>query len=624
LPGKVLIQNTMGERKLNFWGPSKRRRYIWGLTVALLAGGIFCLLFGLNVFSSFQLQSNDFFFRSVNYNATLESDSKEIVIIGIDDKSLDQLGRFSSWPRSYYAQLVNVLDECKSRVVVFDLLFSDPESDDQLLASSIKSAKNVILAEVKTEFPKSLTIAGQTGRNDNLLCPNETLLDSGVSVGHANVSADKDGIVRRLPILINTDAGFEPALSITAVSKYLRRPEVIESSIQNNHLLFAGRLIPLDEDGEMTVNYSASGRFRELSFVDVLRGNVDPDLLKDKIVLVGATAIGLMDYFWTPMGYRLNGVEIHGHAINTILSDNFLDPISTGITMACIIVLALLCGFIVLRFRVVYAVAGAFILCAVYLFLVFLNFDRGIMMSAAYPPMAVLGSFGSVSLYKLANEQSQKNMISRVFGRYVSAPVATRVLQDLESGHLDLGGKEQEITVLFADARGFTSLSEDVKPNDLVRTLNFYLSAIIQAVLKYDGMINKFGGDSIMAVWNTPTPRRDHAFLAIKAALEAQQAIKNLRESDEKILIMDFGIGINTGMVVAGNMGSQDRIEYSVIGDTVNTASRITGLTPKGKIWIGENTLKSAGERVIVDQLDPLEMKGKKQPVAVYEVKNIL
>lgn len=127
-----------------------------------------------------------------------------------------------------------------------------------------------------------------------------------------------------------------------------------------------------------------------------------------------------------------------------------------------------------------------------------------------------------------------------------------------------------------------------------------------------------------MAVWNAPTASHDHAFLALRAALEAQQAIKRVQESDEKLLRMDFGIGINTGKAVAGNMGSTDRIEYSVIGDSVNTASRITGLTPKGKIWIGEGTLKSAGGRVAVKPLDPFEMKGKKQPVKVYEVTGIL
>jgi adenylate cyclase len=595
-----------------------------GLATAALLAAVFCLLFELNVFSSFQLQSNDFFFKSATDPENDGSQKSKIVIIGIDDKSLDQLGRFSAWPRSYYTQLIKVLSDCKSRVIVFDILFSDPESDDPSLASAISSNGNVVLAEIQKDQPKSSTLVGQIDNSHGLLCPCEMLLKSGAAVGHANVFADEDGIVRRLPVTVNAGHETKPALSLTAASKYLRRPEVIESDITDNHLPFAGRLIPLNDSNEMLINYDESWQITELSFVDVLKVKIDPGLLEDKIVLVGATAVGLMDYFWTPLGYKLNGVEIHAQAINTILSNNFLETAPSGITIACIVLLALICGFIVLRFRVLYAVIGVFVLVSAYLLVVFLSFDRGIVLSTSYPPMAILGSFVGVSLYKLASEQSQKNMISSTFGRYVSAPVASRVLQALEAGTLDLGGNEQEVTVLFADARGFTSLSENVKPEDLVKTLNIYLSTVIQAVLKYDGMINKFGGDSIMAVWNAPTASHDHAFLALRAALEAQQAIKRVQESDEKLLRMDFGIGINTGKAVAGNMGSTDRIEYSVIGDSVNTASRITGLTPKGKIWIGEGTLKSAGGRVAVKPLDPFEMKGKKQPVKVYEVTGIL
>ena len=211
-----------------------------------------------------------------------------------------------------------------------------------------------------------------------------------------------------------------------------------------------------------------------------------------------------------------------------------------------------------------------------------------------------------------------------MFGRYVSEPVADQVLRGLEVGNLDLTGSEKEVTVLFADARGFTSLSENTKPDELVNALNIYLSVIINAVLKYGGMINKFGGDSIMAVWNAPIACNDHALMALRAAVEAQRSIKDLQAEGTHILRMDFGIGINSGLAVAGNMGSIDRIEYSVIGDCVNTAAKITSLTPMGKIWIGEKTLKSAGDNIMVKSLEAFEVKGKKQSVKVYEVLDVL
>jgi adenylate cyclase len=613
----------MKELKNKILGPPKRRRLIFGLVIAIFSGTVFCLLYAADCFSSLQLQSNDFFFKSAGYQQKNDPNNGNIVIIGIDDKSLEQLGRFSSWPRAYYARVVDAVSRSKPRTIAFDILFSDPQSDDQLLASSIKSAGNVILAEVKTDASGNSTVISSEYQTKDMLRPGPNLSENAAAIAHANVFADPDGIVRRVPLVINTGSGTEPALSMTAVAKYLRRPKTIEASIENNHLPFAGRQIPLNENNEMVINYSITPQFPEISFADILRDDFDPKLLDDKIVLIGATATGMGDYFWTPLGHRLNGIEIHAHAIDTILSNNFLDPASKVFTAASILFLTLICGLIVLNFRILYAILGTLALCCAYLLTVLLGFDKGLMLSAAYPPLAILGSFSCVNLYKLAAEQSQKNAITRVFGRYVSAPVANKVVKALESGQLEVEGREQEITVLFADARGFTSLSEKSKPDELVKSLNLYLSCIIDAVLENDGIINKFAGDSIMAVWNTPVSCQDHAFKAVKAAFEAQQAIKNLQIKDESILRMDFGIGINTGSAVAGNLGSSDRLEFSVIGDTVNTAARITGQAPRGKIWIGENTLKLTRDRIVYKSLEAMEMKGKTQPVRVYELVDI-
>ena len=605
-------------------GPPKRKRYIGGLTIAALVASLFCLLYGLNAFITFQMQSNDFFFKPSSYQGSESPSQNKIVIIGIDDKSLNQLGQFSSWPRSYYAQLTDILSSCGARVTIFDVLFSDPETEDQMLSTSMKAAVNVVLPLVETNEPANSTILGSSAQSQTVLQPTAQLEQSAMAIGHANVSADQDGIVRRIPMLININGGAVPALSLTAVAEYLRRPEVIQAPIEDNRLPFAGRLIPLVENKEMLINYSISSQFTELSFVDVLNGNFDPKLLEDKIVLIGTTATGLGDYFWTPMGYKLNGVEIQAHAIDTILNNSFLTPASKGMTIGFILFICLLCGLIVLRFRVSHAILAVLALCIAYLFFVFLSFDRGVVLSSFYPPMAILGTFLSVNLYKLTSEQSQKNEIVRMFGRYVSEPVADQVLRGLEVGNLDLTGSEKEVTVLFADARGFTSLSENTKPDELVNALNIYLSVIINAVLKYGGMINKFGGDSIMAVWNAPIACNDHALMALRAAVEAQRSIKDLQAEGTHILRMDFGIGINSGLAVAGNMGSIDRIEYSVIGDCVNTAAKITSLTPMGKIWIGEKTLKSAGDNIMVKSLEAFEVKGKKQSVKVYEVLDVL
>jgi adenylate cyclase len=202
--------------------------------------------------------------------------------------------------------------------------------------------------------------------------------------------------------------------------------------------------------------------------------------------------------------------------------------------------------------------------------------------------------------------------------------VVDKILAALEKGQLHLEGEETEITVAFADIRGFTAVSEDTHPQELVRVLNTYLSIVIGAILRHDGMVNKFGGDSVMAVWNAPTPCADHPMRAVEAALEAQREIRALQESDPTLPRMDFGIGVNSGKAIAGNLGSENRLEYSVIGDCVNVAARLTGVAEGGKVWIGTETFEAVRGRIEVKLLEPVKVKGKREPVQAYEVAGIL
>ncbi|MFC1894220.1 adenylate/guanylate cyclase domain-containing protein, partial [Chloroflexota bacterium] len=272
---------------------------------------------------------------------------------------------------------------------------------------------------------------------------------------------------------------------------------------------------------------------------------------------------------------------------------------------------------------VLWATVLALLLCLAYLITVSACFDKGIMLNTLYPPFTILATFVGVNLYNLVSERTQRNEITKTFGRYVSSSVVDRILPALEQGELKLGGHQQEVTVAFADIRGFTGMSESMQPEELVRVLNTYLSIVIKAVLKYDGMINKFGGDSVMAVWNAPTTCEGHPLLAIKAAAETQYAIMKLQEREPTLPKIDFGIGINTGKAVAGNMGSQDRLEYSVIGDTVNVAARLTSAAPGSKVWIGANTFELVKDYIEAKSLGALDVKGKREPIEAYEVVDI-
>jgi adenylate cyclase len=220
-------------------------------------------------------------------------------------------------------------------------------------------------------------------------------------------------------------------------------------------------------------------------------------------------------------------------------------------------------------------------------------------------------------------EQSDKRLIRDLFGRYVSPQVATEILNMAESGRLELGGERREVTVFFADARGFTQMSEQTLPESVVETLNKYLSAIVARVLTNDGMVNKFAGDNIMAVWNAPQHQEEHALLAVKTAWEAQQAIAWLQKEDTALQRMQFGIGINTGEVIAGNVGSSGRSEYTVIGDAVNLASRICDATPGGEVWIGEDTYRDIEDVVVAEKLESRLLKGKAEPIMLYRVVGI-
>ncbi len=608
---------------------SKRWRSLVGLITAAIIGALSCLAFNFNLLYGMQQQSSDFLFQAANIYHKAEPEEK-IVIVGIDDKSLEEFGHFSRWPRSYYAQLVDTLAEAKARVVVFDILFSEPSPGDDELATSIGNAGNVILPVILAPKVSDSTMMRHTTQSKDFLKPLEIFKEGATALGHANVFPDTDGVVRRLSVVLHNGDEYEPALALTAVSKYLRRPEVLESSIKDNVLPFAGRFVPITGGNEMLINYLGSPQgaggilsFQTVSFVDVINGDADLTLFQDKIVVIGSTASGLGDTFWTPAGVMMNGVEIHASAIHTILTGNFVKPVSSAVTVMSILLLALLCGLLVLHLRALWATLSVVFLIIAYFLTAFSLFDNGILPNMLYPPLSIAVTFAGVNLYNVASERSEKREMTETFGRYISPSVVDKILSTLGKGKPELGGAEQEVTVAFADIRGFTSIAETMPPEELVRALNTYLSVVIRAILKFDGMINKFGGDSVMAVWNVPIMCEGHALLAIKAAAGAQRAVRELQEKETSLAKMEFGIGINTGTAVAGNMGAEDRLEYSVIGDAVNTAARLASVTPGGKVWIGANTFTQVKDYVQAKPLERLSIKGKREKIQAYEVVDI-
>lgn len=602
----------------------RKQKYLrQGLIITAVIGVFLCLAFNFNVFSGSQLQSSDFLFKA---ETVYEADgmAKDIVIVGIDDKSINEMGQFSSWPRSYYAELTDSLAQDNARVIVFDILFSEESADDAALAAAIDNAGNVILPVVKSgEAGSSTSVAGPS-----FLFPVSDFIAGASGIGHAHVLPDKDGIVRQLPVVIDGGEKSVPSLSLTAAAKYLRRSQVIETEDYAGTIPFAGRSIPVSDDKAMIINYAGpfddpGEDFQTISFSDVLRGDHDSALVGDKIVLVGLTASALGDKYWTPTGNMMSGVEIHASAIHTILAADFLQPAPPPVTIALILCLAVAGGVIALSFRMRWAILAVSLIVIAYILVSLTVFDNGLMLNMLYPPLAVAVSFVGVNIYNVVSERNQKEELARTFGRYVSPEIVSKISSALEQGEISLGGEEQEVTVLFADVRGFTGIAEKIPAKELITALNVYLSDIIELVLGNGGMINKFNGDGIMAVWNAPALCHDHASLAVRAASEIQERMGELPRRMPELPEMEFGIGINTGFAVAGNIGSSDRLEYSVIGNAVNVASKITDAAPGGKVWISSETLIRLGDGVSFKALAPLVTVGKKAPISVYEITSI-
>jgi adenylate cyclase len=274
-------------------------------------------------------------------------------------------------------------------------------------------------------------------------------------------------------------------------------------------------------------------------------------------------------------------------------------------------------GFVLPLTRLRWGTVLAVVLFVGYALGVFFAFDSGYILNIFYPLISLPIMYVAVVITYVLAEQSDRREMILLFGRYVSPQVASEILNLANSDQLKLGGTKREVTVMFADMRGFTAMSEHMTPEEVVATLNKYLSVLIERVLDNDGMINKFAGDNIMAVWNAPPDQPDQALLAVKTAIEGQQAMESLPQDEGKPKVQ-FGIGINTGPAVAGNVGSEGRTEYTIIGDAVNLASRLCSNAPGGQVWIGPNTYERVKDAVEVEALEPQHFKGKAEPIPVY------
>jgi len=459
----------------------------------------------------------------------------------------------------------------------------------------------------------------------------ETLTDASRSSGYFNIVPDpEDGVVRRLDLVFKCGEEIYAPISIQSVWHFLDRPPLVvrvaDYGIEG--IQMGERFIPTDEKGRVLINYLGPEKtLPHYSISDILERKFPDGTFTGKIVLVGATAIGVYDKRTTPVSSsgEYPGLEVHATVIDNILKEEFLHkPEWTKLYDAlAILILGLLTGYFIPRLNALKGIAFASVLFILQIIITRTLFVRfGLWVNMIYPSLILLLIYTSLTVYRYLTEERERKKLKGAFMHYVSGTVVQEILRCPEK--LRLGGEEKELSVLFSDIRGFTAIAEDLSPEELVHLLNEYLTVMTNIILKYDGTLDKYVGDAIMAIFGAPLEQSDHPMRACRSALEMIAGLEKLNEKwiGEGKKPLDMGIGINTGIMVVGNMGSELRFDYTVMGDSVNLASRLEGAnkTYKTNILIGETTYEQVRAEYVCLELDKVRVKGKTRPVRIYQL----
>jgi adenylate cyclase len=528
----------------------------------------------------------------------------EIVIVGIDEHSFQDLKKAWPWPRSYHAKITRHLKAAGARLIVFDVLFAEPSNseDDQSFAEAMREAGNVILATT-IESSESTQVARQI-----LVQPYPLFRQAALGMGLTLVTPDSDGIVRRFHCRL----GDEETLPETVVHAYL--PDLVIPPRLCSLIHFTGLRTPV----HLLLQPGVRGA-----------GPICGRALRGKIVLigriVGAAPTPIADAFYTPFfagtGQLMSGVEIHAQVIQTLLKRNWGRELPLLSRLSLYLVVLLLFAWLLLR---VSPFAAMGVLVGFILVIFWLSVYLFLHLNLWWPPVLLSGGLAAVYAGHIFAhywiESREKRWLRQAFGQYVSSPGGVHHRTPRASQWAVKSGA----TVLFSDLVGFTSMAENTAPKELIRLLNEYFSTMTEIILAHQGTVDKFIGDAIMAFWGAPLPIADHATLASEAALEMLAAMRLLQKSWESqgFPSISLRIGLHTGPVIAGNVGSKKHFNYTVMGDTVNLAARLERVNKfyGTEIMMSDATYRRLGNNFLVRELDLVQVHGRAQPVMVYEL----
>lgn len=529
-----------------------------------------------------------------------------LVIVSIDQDSFDELNLPWPWPRTLHAELIRKLTQAGAKVIAFDILFTEPKPDgreDRALAEAIKAAGNVILAAEYTAVPSDF------GPRSSLSPPIPLIRQHAIGYGPANLITDRDGIVRRgrlaIPFQDRRFPGFAYRVYETMSGK--KKPQDNEVSTAPYFINFRG----------------PARSYPVVPYHRILRGEIEPVVFRDKTVLVGAFSLSLHDLFPTPFSASVPtpGVEIQANFVETLAASDPIVLIPGWVTTALFLVLSALSIWASIHLRPMSATAVVLALIVLYGFAALYAFSFHHLWVAVVATMSASTlSYGGIILDHYVREQKERLRTRAMLNKYVSADVAEEILKHQEG--LGLSGKRTHITVLFSDIRGFTSISEQIGPEQVVTLLSDFLGQVSHIVFKHGGTIDKFIGDAVFANFGWPRSHGDDALRAVRTGIEMIELVESLAPKWTEIIgrPLKIGVGINTGEAVVGNIGSEIRSDLTAIGDTVNLGSRLEALTKELGVpmLISEYTAAELDNSIPLRALRQVKVQGREAAILVY------
>lgn len=600
------------------------RKWIYALLIVLFAS-----LFYL--FDTFYIIENNLTDRMIR--STQETDAgpdPRIVLLGIDEESMEEVGQWP-WPREVMAGAVEKLTKNGAEAVFVDVLYTEKSqnSKEDEKWKELAGTYNNIYLPVYFQFQSRQ-------RSQNQLAY-ETMREPVFGFdrsqkGHINFLEGRDRVVRRLLLGVpGEDGTMMPAMSVRLANRILSEENQVTWDTEGNWKI-GDESLPVNERGEVHFRYTSAPQqqnegFTYFSMKTLLNEEIDPLYFENAIVLIGPYTVGIQDMYYTPMSQslRMYGVEIHANALQSLLDRAFYQPISKAGGLLLITVLTVLSYAVMDRLKAKWASFVFVGLLVGYTVLSYVIFETmQLLLPYFYPLMALVLAYVSTVILQYVREQTERRRVTSIFGRYVSKGVVDEILSSQEE--IQLGGIRRDVTLVFVDIRGFTTLSEQIEPEEVIQILNEYLDLCTQAVFEFEGTLDKFIGDGVMAIFGAPVSQEDHAQRAIRSALRMKEKAGELAERLEREYgrSVQFGVGINSGPAVIGNIGSEDRLDYTAIGDNVNLAARLESVAKPGQVLISSHTYEKVRDDFKVTPLEEIKVKGKEKPVMIYQVEEEL